>query len=153
MFFWLNFFPAHKVTIMVTVEQRSKDNSILPNIVLYLLWFSWFFSYCMILFLIQKLISFYITKNCDNLDNTCILNPIFLCLHPKAMSFCDWLRSRVGVVLSQFISSKFFFLWFYIIICLKIFFLFAASLFCCDVDFCYLSLSSFVVFCTAVHLF
>lgn len=60
---------------------------------------------------------------------------------------CDGLWLRVRVVLSQFISSNFIWILFF-----RFFFLLAASLFCFDVDFCYLSLS-LIVFCKSVHFF
>lgn len=60
---------------------------------------------------------------------------------------CDGLWLRVRVILSQFISSNFIWILFF-----RFFFLLAASLFCFDVDFCYLFLS-LIVFCTSVHFF
>lgn len=143
-FFWL-FVPAHQVTSMVTVEKGP------PIILFYQILFCIcceFFIFWIIVWFLSWFKSFtWFYFNSFSVIKQWISLIYFYVYMIRQWTNCDGLRLRVRVVLSQFISSNFIWILFF-----RFFFLLAASLFCFDVDFCYLFLS-LIVFCTSVHFF
>lgn len=146
-FFWLSV-PAHQVTSMVTVEKGPQIILFYQNnIVLYLLWILHFWIIVWFLSWFKSFTWFYF--NSFSVIKQWISLIYFYVYMIRQWTNCDGLWLRVRVVLSQFISSNFIWILFF-----RFFFLLAASLFCFDVDFCYLSLSlCFVHLFTFLSLF
>lgn len=131
---------------MVTVEKGPQIILFYQNnIVLYLLWILHFWIIVWFLSWFKSFTWFYF--NSFSVIKQWISLIYFYVYMIRQWTNCDGLWLRVRVVLSQFISSNFIWILFF-----RFFFLLAASLFCFDVDFCYLSLS-LIVFCTSVHFF